>query len=83
MFISSGSDGLIKIWILSTTENNQKSLKIIREIKATDKGIFKVILSPDELYIISICNEKTKIMIHEIESGTLIQELKYGDGNAK
>ena len=75
MFISSGEDGLIKIWMLSNSENNQKCLKETKVIKAADKGIWKVVLTPDEKYIVSICNKETKVMIHEIESGNLIQEL--------
>ena len=67
--------------MLSSNENNQKSLTLSREIKAADKTIFKVILTPDEQYIVSICNAQTKIMIHELDSGNLIQELQYGDAN--
>ena len=36
MFISSGEDGLIKIWMLSNSENNQKCLKETKVIKAAD-----------------------------------------------
>jgi len=62
IFISSGDDGLIKIWKLN--DGDKISLTLIRTIKETANSIFRVILTSDEKYLISICNTELKIMIH-------------------
>ena len=67
MLVSSGFDGLIKLWSLKNL--GQGKLKLIREFKAANARIQRVLLTEDSRFIISYSWEDGEVKVMNSNTG--------------